>query len=145
MFRSMLRPPLSAVAACLALATCGGDDGDGGGSATIEGTVLVQGAPAQAVRVAVDAVDEGDDGGSSTSVEDLEPTEETETDDAGSYSITGLEPGSYTLFTDVEGCRILATVEVESDETVTADLEVPANYTPTGPLSLLPDGNILAC
>lgn len=47
-----------------------------------------------------------------------------EADDDGSYSITGLEPGSHTLFNDVQGCRILATVKVESDETVTADLKL---------------------
>jgi len=103
----------------------------------------VQGAPEAGAPVGLDAVEEGED--PSTAAEG-EPLAESETDDDdGAYRFADLEPGTYLVFADASGCRILATVEVEADATVTADLEIPSNYTPVGPLSLLPDGNILAC
>lgn len=127
--------PLLGAAAC-----GGGEDGDEGGSASIEGSVIVDGAPVAGARVAMDAVEEDEE----PDVAELEPLAETETDEGGDYRLTDVEPGDYLVFADVEGCRILVNIEVEED-TVTVDFEIPSNYTPTGPLSLLPDGNILAC
>lgn len=132
---------VATMVACLALVACGG-----GGSATIEGTVTVEGASEAGATVALDAVEEGEDPTvSAADAEDVEPLAESATDDGGKYSFEDLEPGDYLVFTDVAGCRILSLAEVAADATQTIDLDIPANYTPVGPLSLLPSGDILAC
>jgi hypothetical protein len=141
--RGLVAVPM--IIACFALLACGGDGGDDGG-ATISGTVAVEGAPESGATVALDRTEEGEDATvSPPDPADVEPDAEAETDASGDYSFESLDAGNYIVFTDVAGCRVLSLAEVGADETTTVDLEIPANYTPTGPLSLLPSGDILAC
>lgn len=81
------RPGLTGVVACLS-AACG--DGEKDDSASIEGSVIVQGTPVAGAPVALDAVEEGED---PSEAAEGDPLAESTADDDGAFRFADLDPG----------------------------------------------------